>query len=194
VPIPVPPTPTPTATPTATLSPTATNTPIPCSIFGCGALFQPVDWGSNHISQPNAVDLVPVGVTNGPPLYLVSSSNANWPNSFPTTVLALVGGTVQVLMPPPDRTCNGCGDVRIRTAEGVCYQYKHVVPNVSTGAIVAANASIGVVIARDSDPAPGVGAGDTSHLHLDRYMCDSAFLFTGNVTGNIREIIPYLLP
>jgi hypothetical protein len=188
---PVLPTPLPTVPPA-----TATTTPAPvlCSIFGCGNTVQPVDWGTNHIGQPNAVDLVPVGVTTGSPLY--SISNANWPGVFPATVYALAGGEVVVLMPPPDRTCTGCGDIRIRTPEGICYQYKHVVPAVTSGALITSNTPIGVVIEARFDPAPGVGAGDTSHLHLDRYLCadDSTFTFTGNATGSIRDMIPHLLP
>ncbi len=181
------------ATPTLTASPTFTPTPTVCSVFGCSSASMPVDYGLGHVNDLNEVDLVPVGVTNGTPLYLLL--NDEWPATptyaAVTLVRSLIGGNVQVLMPPIGRTCIGCGDVRVRDATtGICYQFKHIVPSVSSGTPIASGAIIGNVIPASLDSTPVAGAGSQSHLHVDVYMCNDLFISTGNVTSGVRTAIP----
>lgn len=181
----------------AVLTPTPTPTSIPCSVFGCTANSFPVDYGSNHIGQANAVDVVPVGVTTGAPAYFLLDDE--WPinsaYSNLATVHSVVVEIVQVLSPPPGRTCTGCGDIRVRTDNGICYQFKHLVPLVSTNTVVTLNQVIGTVIRASLDSTPIIGAGDQSHLHIDRYTCDENFIQTGNgyVPGDIRDVISHLV-
>lgn len=177
----------------ATATPTAT--PVVCSVFGCNSGSTPVEYGSNHDGDANAVDLVPIGVTSGQPLYNLLADNLEWPgdNDFALIrgVRSIVGGTVQVLI--PSRGCNGCSDVRVRTSTGICYQYKHMIATVSNGATITPLTRIGRVIRASLDSGPG-GAGTESHLHIDRYFCNESFIQTsGTVSGNIRSVIPALI-
>ena len=168
--------------PTATPYPQAscpTDSLLGCFPGTAVPIVAAVVYGAATHTVEEAVDFVPADIVDRENNSYI---NPNWErNIHPDfrTVHSVVSG--EVILP------DFSGDIRIRTSEGICYDYKHISTdgtNISfrNGQFVDAGTPLGMIESHTIDP----DAGQPSHGHLAIFPCDES----GQITEQGSQIPP----